>query len=75
MDLHGKKKVQIKAVNYMENLSIRQINGLARGNLGRTSRILSVNVYTEILSRHMQLRGYRLFGYILSGVILFVCFF
>lgn len=46
MDSHGKKKAQAKAV--MENLSTGQINGLARGNKGRTSRILRVNVYTEM---------------------------
>lgn len=43
-----KKQAQIKAVNYMEKLSIRQISGLARGDLGKTSRILSVNVHTEM---------------------------
>lgn len=48
MDSRDIKKAQIKAVIYMENLSIRQIKGLARGNLGRTSRTLSVNVYTEM---------------------------
>lgn len=32
----------------MEKLSIRQFNGLARGDLGKTSRILSVNVHTEM---------------------------
>lgn len=48
MDSHDKMKVKVKAVNCMENLSIRQINGLARRVLGRTNRIVSVNVYTEM---------------------------
>lgn len=32
----------------MENISIRQISGLAGATLDRASRILCVNVYTEI---------------------------
>lgn len=47
MDSHD-KKLKKKAVNYKENISIREISALARGNLGRTSRILSVNVNTKM---------------------------